>query len=144
MTAPFIDVETVASWLKDPTKIQGTDFQIIDVRDLDFKGGNIVGAKNIPLHTIQENPTAILEKLNNSQSTPPKKLVFHCALSQQRGPKAANTYLRMLNDELYKKVGGVKEQEVLVLRGGFEGFQEKYREDKELVENFDPSLREEY
>ncbi|KAJ3403518.1 hypothetical protein HDV05_007782 [Chytridiales sp. JEL 0842] len=129
MTAPFIDPETLAGWLKDPTLKQGTDYAIVDVRDLDFKGGNIKGAINIPSHILLENPSAVLSKLEK-----PKKVVFHCMLSQVRGPKCANAYLRTLKDEVeagLRKSG----QEVVVLRGGWEGFQERFGAEEELVEN---------
>ena len=60
-----------------------------------------------------------------------KQVVFHCALSQQRGPSAALRYMRE-RDRLLGPDN--KDQEVLVLDGGFTKWQEKYGEDKQLTE----------
>ena len=69
-------------------------------------------------------------------------VVFHCALSQQRGPSAALRYLRERDEKTAKNIGhtkapsdeesgtpavatgSVKEQEVFVLDGGFVKWQE--------------------
>ena len=63
----------------------------------------------------------------------PDKIIFHCALSQIRGPKCAQRFVTLRNDSAEMK----KEQEVLVLRGGFVEWQEKYKKDPMLVENYD-------
>ncbi|KAJ3100539.1 hypothetical protein HDU96_010301 [Phlyctochytrium bullatum] len=130
MTAKYIEPEKVAEWLKDPSLKNGVDYQIVDVRGDDFEGGHIRGAKNIPAHEIVDNTEAYLEELAK-----PKKLVFHCALSQVRGPKSANTYLRTLQEK-----GAELNQEVLVLQGGFTTWQYRYKDDKDLVEGYKPEL----
>lgn len=74
-------------------------------------------------------------------------VVFHCALSQQRGPSAALRYLRekgRLEGEggegksgeegEGEKQGG--KQKVVVLRGGFTEWQEKYGRDERLTEGW--------
>jgi len=71
-----------------------------------------------------------------------EKVVFHCALSQQRGPSAALRYARererMLgNDESHK-------QEVFVLEGGFVQWQEKYGKDVRLTEAYVEDIWQEY
>ena len=88
-------------------------------------------------------------------------VVFHCALSQQRGPSAALRYLRerervagggggggveSKGEVREEGVGGGKEDEegkeegkkqrVYVLQGGFTMWQEKYGEDEELTEGY--------
>ncbi|KAJ3214490.1 hypothetical protein HDU67_001622 [Dinochytrium kinnereticum] len=130
MSASFVDPETVASWLKDPSLKQGVDYQVVDVRDLDFDGGHIRGASNIPAHELLENTEKHLPDLAK-----PKKLIFHCALSQVRGPKSANGYLAALREKAV-----VLDQEVLVLKGGFNTWQSKYKDDKALVEDYKPEL----
>lgn len=63
-----------------------------------------------------------------------EKVVFHCALSQQRGPSAALRYLRER-----ERVFGPEEsqkQEVYVLDGGFVLWQEAYGKDLRLTENY--------
>ena len=62
------------------------------------------------------------------------KVVFHCALSQQRGPSAALRYLRER-----KRLLGAEEsqgQKVYVLEGGFTMWQAKYGEDDKLTEDY--------
>lgn len=83
-------------------------------------------------------------------------VVFHCALSQQRGPSAALRYLRekeRLDGEKVEEseIGGDGgdegrdsngRQKVVVLRGGFTEWQEKYGADKDLTEKWDKELWE--
>jgi Cdc25 family phosphatase len=57
---------------------------VVDVRDDDFAGGNIAGALNVPSDSfgtrLQDVAAAAKDK---------DLVVFHCMLSQQRGPAAA-------------------------------------------------------
>lgn len=89
--------------------------------------------------------------------------MFHCALSQQRGPGAALRYLRERErvvgevekekegsgsggkeaEEGEGKVGEEKQkQRVYVLRGGFTEWQEKYGADERLTEGWQKDLWE--
>lgn len=65
-------------------KIPLKDYVIIDVRDDDYRGGNITGAKNSPSSAFLAN---VDELVKETKGIP--LVVFHCMLSQQRGPKAA-------------------------------------------------------
>lgn len=92
-------------------------------------------------------------------------MVFHCALSQQRGPGAALRYLRererLFGKDEGKTIGGIlkknaeekragegewedvveeKEQKVYVLDRGFVGWQEKFGEDPKLTEGYRKEL----
>ena len=60
--------------------------------------------------------------------------MFHCALSQQRGPSAALRYLR--ERERLRGKEGSRGQEVFVLEGGFTMWQAKYGEDPTLTEGY--------
>jgi len=90
-----------------------------------------------------------------------EKVVFHCALSQQRGPSAALRYLRergrifgpestavdsddagVGEGKAEDDPGRVKRQEVYVLDGGFAAWQEKYGTDERLTENYNQELWE--
>ncbi|KAJ3071525.1 hypothetical protein HDU98_005190 [Podochytrium sp. JEL0797] len=104
------------------------DYMVVDVRDGDFVGGNIKDAVNIPAHTLTADPAKTEPLLSV-----PKRLVFHCALSQVRGPKCANAYLR--------EVGAAEGQQVFVLQGGFADWQAKYG-DSSLTENYNKTLWE--
>ncbi|POS80302.1 hypothetical protein DHEL01_v201318 [Diaporthe helianthi] len=62
---------------------------VIDVRDGDHIGGHIRGSRWVPSHQLDEWMPTLLRQLENT-----KTVVFHCALSKQRGPSAALRYIR--------------------------------------------------
>ncbi|KAG8950303.1 hypothetical protein FRC03_012912 [Tulasnella sp. 419] len=66
-----------------------------------------------------------------------KKVIFHCALSQVRGPKSARMYAEARQEKLKDEA---PDQEVLVLRGGFTEFQAAYRDDPKLVEKWEKEV----
>ena len=115
---------------------------VVDVRDDDHVGGHIHGSTHVPSssldHRIPETVRVLADK---------EVVVFHCALSQQRGPSAALRYVRerenkikrgelaMPNKASEENDGDkatlqaspiAKDQEVYVLDKGFVGWQEKY------------------
>jgi Cdc25 family phosphatase len=84
-------------------------------------------------------------------------VVFHCALSQQRGPSAALSYIRERaafraknsskdegvtaeKAEPAKPDGNVDAQKVYVLDQGFVGWQELYGTDERLTEGYRKEL----
>ncbi|KAK7522323.1 Rhodanese-like domain-containing protein [Phyllosticta citriasiana] len=106
---------------------------IIDVRDSDYIGGHIRGCTNVPAHSLDWRAPELVRSLRDVPL-----VVFHCALSQQRGPGAALRYLRererlvdataTAEDEGEEKENGQQQQqqqEVKVLEGGFVRWQEK-------------------
>lgn len=110
------------------------DLAIIDVRDSDYVGGHIVGGINAPTHTHDYRMPELVRQLQGKEA-----VVFHCALSQQRGPSSALKYLRERERLLGVKTNGskkidgpagkapaVKGQTVYVLEGGFVKWQERY------------------
>ncbi|TDL23244.1 Rhodanese-like protein, partial [Rickenella mellea] len=109
------------------------DYVVVDVRGDDYPGGHIKGSVNSPAETFLDDVNDLIAKTKDV-----KTVIFHCALSQARGPKAARIYAET-RDNLEKE-GKDKEHEVLVLRGGFSEFQEKYRDDTELVEEYDKEI----
>ncbi|KAH8916903.1 Rhodanese-like protein [Atractiella rhizophila] len=120
----FETADEIASILKDPEKRNGVDYAIVDVRDDDYIGGNIPGCKHVPSIEIKERIADLTQSL-----TDVPLVIFHCALSQQRGPNAALFYANQLPPE--------SEQRVVVLRHGFTGWQAKFKDDPKLVENYD-------
>jgi rhodanese-related sulfurtransferase len=131
---PHISRESLASLLK----AKYPSMAVIDVRDNDYIGGHIAGGTNVPSNTHDFKMPELVRTLADKET-----VVFHCALSQQRGPKAALQYLRergrMIGKESEKKeeaesevVEGkegkegvkVKGQTVYVLEGGFVKWQE--------------------
>ena len=119
----------------------------------DHIGGHIKGSMNVPSRTIDAMIPTLLRKLETKQT-----VVFHCALSQQRGPSAALRYLREVERfkaersissseaeaeaEAAKTIEKPEErsQTVYVLDQGFVGWQELYGEDERLTEGYRKEL----
>lgn len=134
-----------------------SNLAIIDVRDNDHIGGHIRGSTWVPSSELDYKTPELVRNLKDKDV-----VVFHCALSQQRGPSAALRYLREKERlapagerEGVEKEGGEekedgeaegkakgKGQKVLVLRGGFTQWQEKYGPDRALTEAWQKDLWE--
>ncbi|TKY86865.1 hypothetical protein EX895_004153 [Sporisorium graminicola] len=144
----YIDRDSLAEQVRkhgaDPNQ---REVAVVDVRDDDFEGGNILNARNHPSSTFPDQ----VEDLVYGPLKDYKQVIFHCHLSQQRGPKAAGQYAQarqaaLESGKLPKKedgeTAGSQQQEVLVLRGGFSEFQDKYKKDTAVVEKYDASAWE--
>ena len=101
---------------------------VVDVRDNDHIGGHIKGALHVPSATIDYRVPELVRILQDKDT-----VVFHCMLSQQRGPSAALRYARererLLGNDKGKCLAQDEEgagQKVCVLERGFGGWQEKY------------------
>ncbi|VDC00731.1 unnamed protein product [Peniophora sp. CBMAI 1063] len=114
---------------KEPHK----DYLVIDVRDDDHVGGHISGSHHLPSQKFLDS---VHDLVNRTKDIP--IVIFHCALSQARGPKAARIYSET-RDNL-QIAGKDQPHDVCILRGGFTEFQAKFRNDPKLVENFDASV----
>ncbi|KAK3688236.1 phosphoprotein phosphatase-like protein [Podospora appendiculata] len=129
---------------------------IIDVRDDDYIGGHIKGAQNFPSRTLEALYPTLVRQLQDKET-----VVFHCALSQVRGPSAALRYIRERDRILAaqakrakkaaatgeadthtadEKSPGPIEQKVYVLDRGFVGWQELFGEDSRLTEGYSKEL----
>ena len=129
---------------------------IIDVRDEDHIGGHIRSSIHAPSRTLDYKTPELVRKLKDKEI-----VVFHCALSQQRGPSAALRYLRerdrLLGSSTLKLGGGEQDgtpegqgerdedgekgqQRVYVLKGGFVEWQESFGEDERLTEGYSKEL----
>ena len=127
-TPSYITRETLSELLQTPSG----SIAVIDVRDDDYIGGHIKGSKNIPSATLDHRIPELVRTLKDKEM-----VVFHCALSQQRGPSAARRYMserqRVLKNEMESREEGseegsiekANEQQVLILDGGFVKWQEK-------------------
>lgn len=116
---------------------------VIDVRDSDHVGGHIRGSTWVPSSSLDYKVPSLVRELRDKEV-----VVFHCALSQQRGPSAALRYLRERErldpgrGEGVEKSGEGKAQRVYVLKGGFTEWQEKYGEDQKLTEGYQKDIWE--
>ncbi|KIV89644.1 hypothetical protein PV10_07031 [Exophiala mesophila] len=127
---------------------------IIDVRDSDHIGGNINGSTWVPLNQLDARIPELVRTLKDKD-----KVVFHCMLSQQRGPTAALRYARAKQRADDKDTRSTQTssqvaaqtpeegesnkshvQEVCVLEGGFESWQSRYGEDSRLTVDYQPDL----
>ncbi|KAF8879090.1 Rhodanese-like domain-containing protein [Gymnopilus junonius] len=108
-------------------KVPGKDFTIIDVRDDDYIGGNIKGCINYPSRDFLMSVDSLVQETKDVPL-----VIFHCMLSQARGPKAARIYAETRQNVLENDI----HHEVAILRDGFSEFQLKYKDDPELVENW--------
>ncbi|KAI1168159.1 Rhodanese-like protein [Nemania serpens] len=113
---------------------------IVDVRDDDHIGGHIRSSLHFPSRSLDAMMPTLLRRLADKEI-----VVFHCALSQQRGPGAALQYLR----EKEAAASGVsaaavakKTQKVYILDRGFAGWQEVYGLDERLTEAYRKDLWE--
>ncbi|KAI1148030.1 Rhodanese-like protein [Nemania diffusa] len=123
---------------------------VVDVRDDDHIGGHIRTSLHFPSASLDATMPTLLRRLADKEV-----VVFHCALSQQRGPGAALRYLRekdvaqrkeaaASNGEAEKKTGEEeKAQKVYVLDEGFVGWQAVYGLDEQLTEGYRKDLWEE-
>ncbi|KAI7869071.1 Rhodanese-like protein [Spinellus fusiger] len=125
MSVQYIEADTLAEMIKNKQR----DFLIVDVRDTDYAGGHITGAVNIPAHTIIDRAHELVVEYEQVPL-----MVFHCALSQVRGPKSARIY-----NEAKQHLRPNSSQQVKVLRYGFEGWLSKHHQDG-LIEDYDPAV----
>lgn len=109
---------------------------------VDYIGGHIKGSMNIPIGQLEAMMPTLVRKLKDK-----KTVVFHCLLSQQRGPSAALKYLRerdgllrILGERNLNESEGEQGQEVYILERGFSGWQEVYGTDERLTEGYSKEL----
>jgi hypothetical protein len=105
--------------------------------------GNIPHAQNVPSHAFLQDPDAYISRWRAVPT-----LIFHCALSQVRGPKCAQRYVSAVAGMRAAGAGSSftsedtatlppDTQQVLVLRGGFEEWQRRFKHEAGMVENYD-------
>ncbi|GAA5838026.1 hypothetical protein JCM5353_003373, partial [Sporobolomyces roseus] len=155
----YINHDELTALIKSEA-VAGKDYQVVDVRDEDFRGGNITGAIRAPSEARTEQ--TVHDLVTKLEGVP--KVIFHCTLSQVRGPKNARIYAdavaskqaqsnststtaseetpvasdQSFSPNPYPNQAG--KQQVLVLRDGFQNWQGLYRNDPKLVENFDSKI----
>ncbi|KAL7948603.1 Rhodanese-like protein [Trichoderma barbatum] len=127
-----VSAKTLSEKILEEREQAEPSFAVVDVRDVDYIGGHIKGSTNIPCDRLDALLPTLIRKLKDK-----KTVIFHCALSQQRGPFAALKYLRERDGQL-AALGEAPpaDQEVYLLERGFTGWQEDYGEDERLTEGF--------
>lgn len=116
----------------DSTSSESTNLSVavIDVRDSDHVGGHIRTSTWIPSDQLPAKLPELVRILADKDM-----VIFHCALSQVRGPSAALKYARE-RQRLIGKEKGDREQKVCILEGGFTMWQTRYGEDESLTEAY--------
>ncbi|KAI4288600.1 MAG: hypothetical protein L6R35_002139 [Caloplaca aegaea] len=120
-----ISPTALSSHLLSPTSAR--TFAIIDVRDDDHAGGHIRSSIHVPSSTLDHRLPELVRTLKGKE-----KVVFHCALSQQRGPGAALRYMKERGRLLGTKGedGGVKVEQKVAK----EGMSDEQRDEEGVVE----------
>lgn len=106
---------------------------IVDLRDSDYIGGHIKGSWHYPAGNFNYTLGDLQQRLVDNDIA---DVVFHCALSQVRGPQSALKYIRSVDDVDERMKAKLKEVKVWVLRGGFSLWAQEYGEDDEATEGF--------
>ncbi len=126
---PRIPREKLSTLLLSPDAAR---IAVVDVRTDDHVGGHIKDSVHAPSTSLDHKIPEIVRTLADKEI-----VVFHCALSQERGPRAARRYMEERERKVEKGEMGIgtgegsgdgekrKEQEVFVLDKGFVGWQEK-------------------
>ncbi|DAA79047.1 CDC25-like phosphatase [Trichophyton mentagrophytes] len=132
---PRMARETLSAIIQTPAA--ASNLAIIDVRDSDHVGGNIVTSQWVPSSSFDVHVPELIRTLKDKE-----KVVFHCALSQQRGPSAALKYARerarVLGEDESAK------QTIFVLDGGFVKWQEVFGNDPKLTNDYVKDIWDDY
>ncbi|ODV77760.1 Rhodanese-like protein [Suhomyces tanzawaensis NRRL Y-17324] len=131
----FISPSALRGWFRNGPPSERR-FTVIDVRDSDYVGGHIRGSWHYPSSEYVSQLAEIRQRLVAENVG---DVVFHCALSQQRGPSAALKFIRSL-DEPGSDPEALRGLQVWVLEGGFTKWQQQYGEDSAVTEGYDKEL----
>lgn len=114
----------VADLLRGPMR---QEVAVVDCRDDDFIGGHIKGAINMEAEHFADE--AAVDQLIDTSLQQKTRVVLHCMLSQQRGPRCAARLAQRLQER------GLQQPAVLVMSGGWSRFSRMYGDNPELVEH---------
>lgn len=135
----FVSSATLRSWFETGSPNGAGKFAVVDVRDLDFIGGHIKGCLHYQAGNFHETLPQLRKELREKKID---DVVFHCALSQVRGPKSTLMFLRSLDDLDDNDKSFFENLHVWVLKGGFTSWQRKYGNDEAVTEGFIKDLWE--
>ncbi|EMG47503.1 YCH1 CDC25-like phosphatase YCH1 [Candida maltosa Xu316] len=136
----FIKPTTLRSWFTQKSSPHGK-FCIVDVRDSDFVGGHIKGCYHYPAANFHYTLNDLYLQIFNDKVN---DVVFHCALSQVRGPSSTLKFLRSIDDIKDPELKTYLQNNihVYILKGGFTKWQEEYGNDNEVTEGYDKEIWE--
>ncbi|KAH7827609.1 putative Cdc25 family phosphatase [Monocercomonoides exilis] len=121
ITPGYIEQDELISLLdKNPL-----DVIIVDVRDEDYENGRLPRSIHYPSDTFLLNLNDLITEIANMKPIP-THIVFHCYLSQRRGPKSAKYFLELSSSRLPHCV-------VSILKGGWEEWYIRFHGDQSKV-----------
>jgi Cdc25 family phosphatase len=128
---PYIQADALATLLRaqEATPAPQRRLVVIDVRGDDFAGGHIAQATNIPAPVFLEDVSSYAKQYADKE-----KVVFHCVSSRNRARRCAGRF-RDAYAALDEATAATPE--ILVLEGGFVNFARLYKDDKELVADYE-------
>lgn len=130
----LISPQTLRQWFEGGSSSGNGKFAVVDVRDRDYIGGHIKGCYHYPADQIEDFLPELSDKLKEAEV---KDVVFHCMLSQLRGPKSALQFLRFLRNTTEPQERQIFEgMNVWVLKGGFSRWALFYGEDPRVTEDY--------
>lgn len=123
----YIHPSALAELLRDPESSAKLPV-IIDVRDTDYAGGHIRSAVNITEDNFMDDDDvdALVNMYKDKDA-----IVFHCMMSQVRGPSCAKRFKARMEVILEE---ATHKPRVLILHGGYERFREIYKDEVDLIE----------
>jgi Cdc25 family phosphatase len=130
---PILTVEPaeLARWLTAPPDAR---LWVVDVRDDDREGGHIPQSLHLPsTQFLTAGADALMSEIQSTLSQSMRhRVVFHCMLSQVRGPKCARIFYDMVQQKQADNV------QVFVLRGGFSAWHDANATTRpDLIEDYD-------
>lgn len=136
----FIKPISLRSWFSNGSSPHGK-FCVVDVRESDYVGGHIKDCYHYPAGNFHYTLDELYNKIFTNKIN---DVVFHCALSQVRGPSSTLKFLRGIENvkdpELKQYL--LNDIHVYVLKGGFNRWQRDYGKDKEVTEAYDEEIWE--
>lgn len=111
-------------------ELSSSKLVVVDVRDEDRALGWIIGSYWFPSNEFLKDVSSSVNRLLETH-TNASKYVFHCQLSQVRGPSCASLFQKEVVANHRNKA---QDLEVYILEGGYEAFSRKYGKDEQLVE----------
>eukprot|EP01027_Heterolobosea_sp_BB2_P014426 GEZU01020716.1.p1 GENE.GEZU01020716.1~~GEZU01020716.1.p1 ORF type:complete len:190 (-),score=10.89 GEZU01020716.1:149-718(-) len=130
----YITAEELERHINPDGSVTTTKFLVVDVRDDDFRGGNIKNALHMPSEGFLDSMHKLADRVQQEKI---EKIIFHCMYSSQRGPTAA-LHFRNYWDEKFAEDGVPFPLSIHVLKGGFVGWISRHRTGNPVfVENYD-------
>ncbi|KAL0218639.1 hypothetical protein P9112_004292 [Eukaryota sp. TZLM1-RC] len=121
MNTNYISPHDLASLFRDNANIM-----VVDVRSYDYTSGKLPTSINIPSHQFED--IGVVENLTHLVSkAAPDLVVFHCHLSQERGPFCYRVF-----SNTFRALYPQNKTKICVLEGGFKNYRRLFCEDSKL------------